>query len=69
MVLIETVGNYDKHSSYTEPVLNEGCWIKQQGLRILRCGVYCLRKKKKQNINALTAASDFFLWSACEWYK
>ncbi len=38
-------GSYEEGSSYTKAVLNEGCVIKQQGLRILRCGVYCLRKK------------------------
>lgn len=72
MLLIETVGVRRKRSSNTKAVLNEGCVIKQQGLRILRCGVYCLRrkknekeKKKKKNVNALTAASEFFLWSAC----
>lgn len=50
-------------SSYTKAVLNEGCVIKQRGCRILRCGAW--KKEQKKNINALTAASEFFLWSAC----
>ena len=45
-------------SSYKKAVLNEGCVIKQSGPQNTK--VWFLLPEKKKNINAVTAASEFF---------